>query len=237
MSEIYLIRHGQASFGEKDYDRLSPIGCQQSQVLAKHLLDLEIEFDAVYSGRMKRQLDTATPFCNLLSAKQPALGASTIDASFDEYDAGALLYARSGMVEEKDAITIGSLKELRSDKRAFQTYFADTLNRWVDGEYDHVTGVETWNNFCKRIENGLKRIVSKHGRGKRLAVFTSGGPITAAVKMVLGLTDRTAVELNWQIMNASLTCIKTNGASFALATFNSTTHLRCEKKPSLLTYR
>ena len=37
MSEIYFIRHGQASFGEENYDRLSPRGIKQAQCLAKRL--------------------------------------------------------------------------------------------------------------------------------------------------------------------------------------------------------
>jgi len=32
MSEIYFVRHGQASFGSEDYDRLSPLGVRQAQV-------------------------------------------------------------------------------------------------------------------------------------------------------------------------------------------------------------
>ncbi|MCF8967887.1 histidine phosphatase family protein, partial [Pseudomonas carnis] len=39
MGSIYLIRHGQASFGADDYDVLSPIGVEQAQVLGRHLAD------------------------------------------------------------------------------------------------------------------------------------------------------------------------------------------------------
>ena len=30
MATIYLIRHGQASFGAEDYDKLSELGCKQA---------------------------------------------------------------------------------------------------------------------------------------------------------------------------------------------------------------
>ncbi len=33
MGTLYLVRHGQASFGSDDYDRLSPLGQRQSQRL------------------------------------------------------------------------------------------------------------------------------------------------------------------------------------------------------------
>jgi broad specificity phosphatase PhoE len=45
MSEIYLIRHGQASFGSDNYDRLSPLGVRQAQCLAKHLAKTDKSFD------------------------------------------------------------------------------------------------------------------------------------------------------------------------------------------------
>jgi len=37
MNEIYFIRHGQASFGEENYDRLSDLGVKQAKHLARHL--------------------------------------------------------------------------------------------------------------------------------------------------------------------------------------------------------
>lgn len=38
MSVIYLVRHGQASFGSDDYDRLSTIGREQAQALGEYLI-------------------------------------------------------------------------------------------------------------------------------------------------------------------------------------------------------
>ena len=37
MATIYLIRHGQASFGAEDYDKLSELGCRQAQVVGEYL--------------------------------------------------------------------------------------------------------------------------------------------------------------------------------------------------------
>ena len=35
MSTLYLIRHGQASYGEADYDRLSPRGIEQARAIGR----------------------------------------------------------------------------------------------------------------------------------------------------------------------------------------------------------
>ncbi|MFT5334978.1 MAG: broad specificity phosphatase PhoE, partial [Halioglobus sp.] len=32
MASIYVIRHGQASFGAANYDKLSDLGCRQAEV-------------------------------------------------------------------------------------------------------------------------------------------------------------------------------------------------------------
>jgi hypothetical protein len=37
VGNLYLIRHGQASFGAADYDVLSPVGERQSLALGEHL--------------------------------------------------------------------------------------------------------------------------------------------------------------------------------------------------------
>ena len=60
MIEIYLIRHGQASFGQPAYDHLSTVGERQAELLGRHFLKKGIHFYAVYSGALRRHVQTAT---------------------------------------------------------------------------------------------------------------------------------------------------------------------------------
>jgi len=48
VSVIYMIRHGQASFGQRNYDVLSPTGILQARVLAGYLVQTGTVFDALY---------------------------------------------------------------------------------------------------------------------------------------------------------------------------------------------
>ena len=57
MAQLLLIRHGQASYGEVDYDRLSEKGQQQARALGKHLADARL--DALFVGPLTRQVQTA----------------------------------------------------------------------------------------------------------------------------------------------------------------------------------
>ena len=68
MATIYLVRHGQASFGAENYDKLSDLGCRQATVVGEYFRDQGIHFDAVYSGDLSRQRNTA----RLAIASQPA---------------------------------------------------------------------------------------------------------------------------------------------------------------------
>jgi broad specificity phosphatase PhoE len=56
---LYMIRHRQASFVSANFDLLSETGVLQSRILAEYLLAVGLAPDALYSGAMERQKDTA----------------------------------------------------------------------------------------------------------------------------------------------------------------------------------
>ncbi|MDO8250606.1 MAG: phosphoglycerate mutase family protein, partial [Rhodoferax sp.] len=58
MGTLYLVRHGQASFGAEDYDQLSALGRQQSLRLGDYFRQKGLNFDAVLSGTLRRHLQT-----------------------------------------------------------------------------------------------------------------------------------------------------------------------------------
>ena len=84
VSEIYLLRHGQASFGAEDYDRLSEAGETQARLLGEHLAELGMEFDAIFSGAMRRQRDTARILLEGMGHSNPE-GFEIMD-HFNEFD-------------------------------------------------------------------------------------------------------------------------------------------------------
>ena len=62
MTEIILVRHGQANSHAKDeasYDRLSDLGRQQAAWLGDHMRRTNPHFDHVVTGTLTRQADTA----------------------------------------------------------------------------------------------------------------------------------------------------------------------------------
>lgn len=236
MSDLYMIRHGQASFGEENYDRLSPMGVVQAKIVARHWVRIGRKIDAIYVGGMKRQIDTAGALVSAYKDERMPVPEIIADESFDEYDSASVFEAQlPGMMEENPSIS-EKLVGIYTDKRAFQLLFEEAMNRWVSGTCD-TPGTVTWCDFNGRVIRGVRQIMQTQGAKKRLAVFTSGGPISVAVQEALGLTDEMAMSLSWQIMNASITWFKYNPRGFALAGFNDINHLEMENDPHLLTYR
>ena len=58
MGTLYLVRHGQASFGADDYDHLSELGQRQSRRLGAYFQERRLTFEAVITGSLKRQQQT-----------------------------------------------------------------------------------------------------------------------------------------------------------------------------------
>ncbi|MFA6245264.1 MAG: phosphoglycerate mutase family protein, partial [Candidatus Hydrogenedentales bacterium] len=59
MGFLTVVRHGQASFHEDDYDKLSPLGEEQARSLGTYWARHGIRFDHVVSGPLVRQRRSA----------------------------------------------------------------------------------------------------------------------------------------------------------------------------------
>src|ERR1700746_3762202 len=66
MGVLLLVRHGQASLGTADYDRLSDIGRRQAQVTGARLARTDLGIDRMVCGGLTRQRDTAQALLDAL---------------------------------------------------------------------------------------------------------------------------------------------------------------------------
>nr|WP_218952858.1 histidine phosphatase family protein [Pseudomonas sp. BMW13] len=227
-----MIRHGQASFGADDYDVLSPVGVRQAEVLGEHLEQLGIAFDRCVSGSLRRQQHTATSALQRMSSA-PALD---IDDAFNEFDADAVIRSLLPdlLPEEPEALHI--LRNGAQNRAEFQRLFAKLIQRWVSGEHD-TPELQSWQAYVEQVAGGLQRILEQAHSKQNIAIFTSGGTITALLRLITGVPAEKAFDLNWQIVNTSLSLLKFRGSEVSLASFNSHVHLQLLKAPELITYR
>lgn len=227
-----MMRHGQASFGQDNYDRLSGLGLRQAALTGEHLARLGLAFDAAYCGAMSRQRDTARAVLAALPSPPPL----SVRPEFNEYDSGPIIKALLPAMQQEDQAVAQAWPRMYQERKAFQIVYEGAMRRWISGRYQVGQG-EAWQAFLARSRKALEQVRADNGRGKTVLVFTSGGPISAALRLALGLGDETALRLTWVIKNASLSSFFYNDRDFTLSLFNSTAHLDQHREPELITYR
>lgn len=236
MSDLYLIRHGQASFGHDNYDRLSSLGIRQAQLLGQHLVRIGLRFDAAYSGTMDRQTSTAREVFQCCMDAGYTVPELVQTGGLNEYDTNAVVEAQVPAMMAADPTLMDDLERMYTDKESFKRVFEGAMLRWVTGNHD-AAGTESWKDFTSRVADSLQDIMKTHGRGASIAVFTSGGPICAVLRWVLNLSGERAIRLNWQVVNTSYSRFMYNNERITLAGFNSISHLELHNDRSLITYR
>jgi broad specificity phosphatase PhoE len=226
VATLLLVRHGQASYGEADYDRLSARGQQQARALGGALAATAVQ--ALFTGPLRRQRETAA----LAREAMPALPAPDVIDELAEYPAFEMLQHLIPRLVAEDArfaaLTSAPTPRLLDD--AFHTVLA----RWGRDDW-HVDGVERVGAFVERVRRGLDRAIAACASGGRVAVVTSAGPIGVALGLVFGLRPERMVRTSVVVRNASVTELKLRTTGFAwqpdhvsLLSFNVTGHLPAE---------
>ncbi|MBI5523960.1 MAG: histidine phosphatase family protein [Desulfarculus sp.] len=231
MSELYLIRHGQASINTDNYDRLSPLGQEQAAILGRYLAELGVGFDAAYSGTMQRQRHTGQLVLEGLGHDP---GALVPQPAGDEYNAFAIFKTQLARIKGVEHLHDQEVRDLAQDRQSFRALYERAMLNWLDAGPQEA-GPETWLGFQERVAGWIRGVMAMEGRGKRVALFTSGGPISAAMRLALGLSDEVALRLTWQVRNASVTVLRYNERSLSLECFNSVAHLQATRRPELVT--
>jgi len=236
VGSLYLIRHGQASFGADNYDVLSPIGIRQAELLGAHLARLDVTLDRCVAGALRRQQHTAEAALAQFAPAGLTFPELEVDAAFNEFDAEAVIRALLPAMLDDEPHALDVMRNATEHRAEFQRLFALIINRWVSGEHD-TPGLQSWRGFVEQVQAGLHRLLDSTEGNERIAVFTSGGTITALLHLITQIPVTQAFELNWQIVNTSLNLLKFRGREVALASFNSHAHLQLLKAPELITYR
>jgi broad specificity phosphatase PhoE len=238
MSHIILVRHGQASFLEQDYDKLCANGEAQAGLLGEYWSRRGVVFAGAYSGPRVRQMETARIVAEAYRSAGLDFPDAVVMNEFDEYQAEAVLRECLPKLLQVNA-EIDELhgayrdSEAGDRRKTFQKLFEAVISKWVAGEVA-ADGVEPWHEFCLRVERGLAQVVGDNASAASVAIFTSAGPIGAAMRRALHLSAEDALQLTWMSRNASFSGFLASRERFTLSTFNAHPHLDGD---SLLTYR
>jgi broad specificity phosphatase PhoE len=237
MSTLLLVRHGQARAFEADSDRLSDRGGEQAVRLGQHLVAIGAEFDEVHVGTLVRQRRTAEIVGEAFTSAAKPWPTAQVNAAWNEYDAGGVVGTLLPELAARDAgfaRLVGEFQAAagRPDRNGhFQRMFEVLMDQWEQGTISH-DAVEPFSEFHARVRGAFAEILSRGGR-RRVAVFTSGGPIGVCTQEVLEAPRKTALRLNWRVKNASLTEMIFSEGRASLEYFNGVEYLA----PALRTFR
>jgi broad specificity phosphatase PhoE len=201
MRSLYLVRHGQASFGSDDYDRLTDSGIRQCMLLRERLSTLLPQRPILAGGSHRRHLQSAL---TCAEAWGPAHAAEfLVDAGFDEYDHVEILLRATPQFTDLQALS-AHVAQQDDPPRAFQRIFADAAARWASGKFDGEY-TQSWSAFADRCGSALTHLLTRHDVTRPVMVFTSGGVIGAICQRLLGIPDDRIFDLNWSLYNVGLT--------------------------------
>ncbi len=212
MPVIYLLRHGQASFGADDYDVLSERGAVQADVAGRELARRGLSDPIVLSGTMLRQRDTAAIVATVLGVP---LGDS--DPRWNEFPAHELVEGLIG----------GNANGMTSAQ--FQGHLDIAMTAWIDDDG------EAWRQFSGGAFAALEQVGRELPKGGSAVVATSSGVIAAVCGRILDTGAAGVISLNRVSVNSSITTIAASERGLSLLSFNDHAHFLEDR--SLLTNR
>ncbi|WP_296490483.1 histidine phosphatase family protein [Rhodoferax sp.] len=210
MGTLYLVRHGQASFGAEDYDQLSDLGLRQSVQLGRYFASKGINFDMVLSGTLRRHTQTLTGMGEGLG--QPL--AATQWTGLNEYNSDAVIAA----IHPEPLDRTPAPDKYRKHFRLLRT----GLLQWMLGN-TQPQDMPGWHAFGQQVIEVLDHV--RQSDAERVLLVSSGGPIASAIGHVLGTPPEATVELNMRLRNTAVTEFAFSPKRHSLLTYNTLPHL------------
>jgi broad specificity phosphatase PhoE len=221
MGTLYLVRHGQASFGADDYDCLSALGERQSRRLGEHFKLRGLRFEAAITGTLQRQQQT-------LAGISEGLGSSIATRlwpGLNEYDSDALI----ATIHPQPLAKPGNPEMVRQYFRLLR----QGLQQWMAGNSEPA-GMPRYVDFVAGVAEALDHVRSQH-TGDVLMV-SSGGPISNAIGQVLGTSAEGVIDLNMRIFNSAVSELTFTPKRHALVSYNTLPHLELPQYADWITH-
>ena len=229
MSELYLVRHAQASFGAENYDQLSSIGHQQSLWLAEYFFERSIIFDVIARGGMQRHKQTLDEVCRKMLLD---INSQKILSGLDEYDFKYMIDLYGKQYPDNELY-----QTIMSPSAGKEDYFRLLRHVLLAWSQEEIKGVkESWHSFQERVAKEMNLIQQSAKPGERILIVSSGGAISMFIGLVLGLSSDKIIELNLQTKNTSISQFIYNQDKISLSGFNAIPHLDYPDRVQYITY-
>jgi broad specificity phosphatase PhoE len=216
MSEITLVRHGQAQTGAKDeasYDQLSPLGHQQAGWLGEYCRN-QGGFDHVVTGTMRRQIETR-------QSMQLVGATHDMDAGFNEMD----YFGLAKVLHNSQGLPVPT------SQAEFQDHVREVLGAWARAEVGDE--LESYSGFRNRVLSAVRNVAAK---GDRVMVVSSTGVIATLMAVALDLDIHRKADVFLRIAHTSIHKFEIVGDDLRLIQFCATPHLDIPARRMLRTH-
>lgn len=229
MSVLLLVRHGQASFGKRNYDALSDVGHEQARILGAALAARGVVPSCIVTGGMRRHAETAAGILAGLERGPEVV----VDDGWDEFNFDHVMEVHKPLYKSKALMFADFARTPAAERRArFQAMFEEATARWTGGEADDDYD-ESFPAFTQRVDAALRR--TAESAAGTVVVVSSGGPIALAASQLLAGNASLWPQLNRVAVNTAVTKLVTGRSGITLSSFNDHSHLEHDR--ALVTYR
>lgn len=225
MSELFLVRHAQASYGTGDYDRLSDLGHQQAHWLGEYFHYRKLHFDTVICGNMVRHRETLE---GISTGMGNVTGNQTIIPQWNEFDFESLVGAY--LADHPDQIPAAD-----SPPGEFWNLLKKTLYAWSDNQLNRNVP-ESWSEFEQRVRDALTLSTQNTESANKTLVVSSGGAISMVLRHILNAPPTAMIQMNLQVRNSSFSHLYFNQESVQISGFNHIPHLDHPERAAAVTY-
>lgn len=189
-----------------------------TRVLGEFLAGAQYQFDACFTGPLRRHRETLSGMAEAFADLPPA----TELPGLNEYDFHSLVASHARQT--------GQHIDQR-DPRRFYRALREAMLAWSVNQLEQVP--ESWAEFEQRVRGTMSAIAEPQGR---VLVVTSGGASSAILREVLGVDVATMIELNLQVRNTAVSHYFCKQGRFKLNSFNTISHLDNPAHRDLISY-
>ena len=218
---LVLVRHGQASLGAQDYDRLSELGQRQADQTGRRLASVLAAQPVFWTGTHRRHHQTATA----LAPDAVPKGVAALDefSTFGLVRAAVVEADRLGLQRPDDAV----LNDPRNHLQPLLDWFPEVLGAWQDGRLA-APDIDPWADFQQRVMSPVDGWRKSLCDGRSVVVVSSAGVISTLVAELAGRDLNYQRQLAVTMYNASVSelCLTVDG--WRVNTVNCIEHLDAE---------
>jgi broad specificity phosphatase PhoE len=222
-ARLILVRHGQASLGSDDYDRLSERGHRQARLTAGRLSEVLQLGTKTWTGTLRRHRETVAPLQALV---EPALKRTE---DLNEFSTAGLVRAA---LRDADALAIpkprrAHLLDPVAHLPDLLEWFPEVLVAWQErGMVDAEIG--SWGQFHERVTRARSEWEATAREGSDVVVVSSAGVIATLAASLAGHDLAWQRALAVRLYNASVTELAYESDGWTLLRCNCTEHLDAE---------